>query len=123
MPTGMDACRKKAIRQCHSDLRTGIIVINLLPRLHIDAGGFLTDVEDATIKESSGNVKQVDELINVLLNKEDKDFDYFCSVLEKEGCQACSNILKEAADLGKRSQLSCYMRRFGSIQDLCIIDC
>lgn len=104
----MDARRKKAIRQCHSDLRTGIIVIHLLPSLHTDAGGFLTDVEDAAIKESSDNVKQVDQLINVLLNKEDKAFDYFCVVLEEEGYQAYSNSLKVAAGLGKRPQLSCY---------------
>ena len=123
MPTGMDARRKKAIRQCHSDLRTGIIVIHLLPSLHIDAGGFLTDVEDATIKESSGNVKQVDKLIDVLLNKKDKAFDCFCSMLEEKGYQACSNSLKVAAGIGKRPQLSCYMRRFGSIQDLSIFDC
>ena len=110
MPTGMDARRKKAIRQCHSDLRTGVIVIHLLPRLHIDAGGFLTDVEDATIKESSGNVKQVDKLIDVLLHKENKDFDYFCVVLEKEGCQACSNSLKVAAGIGKRPLLYAPLR-------------
>ena len=45
----------------------------------------LYSLEDATIKESSGNMRQVDQLINVLLHKENKDFDYFCVVLEKEG--------------------------------------
>ena len=98
----MDVRRKTAIRQCHPELRTGIVVNNLLPHLHIDARGFLTDVEYATIRESGSNVKQVDELVDVLLKKEDKDFDYFCAILEKEGYNACSKALKEALRNGKR---------------------
>ena len=100
----MDVRRKTAIRKCHPKLRTGITVDNLLPHLHIDARGFLTDVEYATITESSGNnVKQVDQLVDVLLKKEDKDFDYFCAILEKEGYNACSKALKEALrSSGKR---------------------
>ena len=107
----MDDRRKKAIRECHSDLRTEIIVSHILPKLHLGADGFLTDVEYATIKESSGNVEQVDQLIGVLLHKENKDFDHFCAVLKKEGCQASSNKLEKAAGLGKRQQLSCYVHQ------------
>ena len=103
----MDDSKKKAIRKYHPDLRTGITVTHFLPSLHVDAGGFLTDVESDSIKKNGGNVEQVDELIDVLVKKENKDFDYFCVVLEKAGCQAWSNRLKEAAGLGKRQQLSC----------------
>ena len=104
----MDDHRKKALRLYHSDLRTGIIVSHFLPKLHREAGGFLTDVESETIaaKKSSGNVEQVDELIGVLLTKENKDFDYFCDVLEKEGHQSLSNRLKVAAGLSKRPHLA-----------------
>lgn len=99
----MDARRKKALRQCHQELRTGIIVSHFLPILHIDAGGFLTDVESTNItaKKTCGNVEQVDELIDILVKKQNKDFDYFCEVLEKEGCQTFSKRLKVAADFGK----------------------
>lgn len=103
----MDARRRRALRECHSDLRTRIIVNNFLPSLHIGAGGFLTDVEYSNIRESSGNVKQVDLLLDALLNKEDKDFDLFCAVLAKEGCQACSKALKAAAGFGKQPRFSC----------------
>lgn len=98
----MDDRRKKALRQCHADLRTGITVTHILPKLHIDAGGFLTDEESTTIrdKKTAGNVEQVDELISVLVKKETKDFDYFCDVLKK-GYQSISNRLKVAAGLGK----------------------
>ena len=102
-PSTMDDHKKKALRQCHSELRTGIIVSHFLPDLHIHAGGFLTDVESESIaaKKASGNLEQVDELIGVLARKENKDFRYFCVVLEKHGCQAWSNKLKVAAGLGK----------------------
>lgn len=99
----MDGRRRTAIRQCHPSLRTGINVSQLLPRLHIGAGGFLTDVENANISDQQicGNVKQVDELIDVLLKKQNRDFDYFCDVLEKEGFEAVSKELKGAAGVGK----------------------
>ena len=103
----MDESRKKALRKYHTDLRTGITVTHFLPRLHVYAGGFLTDVESDSIKQNRGNVEQVDELIDILVTKENKHFDYFCLVLEKAGCQTWSNRLKEAAGLGKRQQLSC----------------
>lgn len=107
----MDSRRKKALRQYHPDLRTDIIVSHFLPKLHTDAGGFLTDVESAHIKETSGTVEQVDELIDILVKKENKDFDYFCDVLEKEGCQASSSRLKVAGGLGKlRAEFTAVMR-------------
>ena len=106
----MDDRVKKALRQYHLELRTGIIVSHFLPVLHIHAGGFLTDVEIASIaaKKTGGNLEQVDELIDVLLRKENKDFDYFCDVLERNGCQGWSRKLKVAAGLGKHPQLYCY---------------
>ena len=103
----MDAARKKALRQCHTDLRKGITVTNVLPSLHVHAGGFLTGVENDSIRKKRGHVKQVDELIDTLLKKESKDFDYFCTVLEKEGYKVSSDKLREAAGLGKRQYLGC----------------
>ena len=107
----MDDHRKRALRQCHSDLRTGITVSHFLPKLHNDAGGFLSDVESDIVsdKKASGNVEQVDELISVLLKKENKDFDNFCDVLEKEGYRSCSDRLKVAASVRKQTHLASYM--------------
>ena len=106
----MDALKKKALRKYHPKLRTDIIVSHFLPYLHKDAEGFLTDVEIASIaaKKTSGNLEQVDELIEVLLRKENKDFNYFCDVLERNGCEVWSHKLKVAAGLGKQPQLYCY---------------
>ena len=96
----MDAARKKVLRQCHPSFRTNIRVANFLPNLHVDAGGFLTDVENDSIRKKRG-LKQVDELMDIR-KKESKYFDYFCIVLENEGYKVPSDKLKNAAGLGKR---------------------
>ena len=97
----MDDARKRALREHHSDLRTGIIVNNLLPDLHCDAGGFLTDVESDTISSMTSNVSQVDKLVTVLLTKEDRDFDSFCRALKKGGYSRWSERLSHSARQGK----------------------
>ena len=97
----MDDARKRALREHHSDLRTGIRVNNLLPDLHCDAGGFLTDVESPTISSKSCNVSQVDELIVILLTKENRDFDSFCRVLKKGGYSGWSERLNHSARQGR----------------------
>ena len=102
----MDDYRKEALRDCHYNLTTAIIVANILPRLHVREGGFLNDVESDSIGKNGGNARQVEDLVDILLKKENKDFDYFCDVLEKEGYQAFSSRLREAAGLGKWHRLT-----------------
>ena len=41
------------------------------------------------------------------VEKEDKDFDHFCVVLENEGYHVWSEKLREATGICKRQQLSC----------------
>ena len=102
----MDKTKRKALRRCHQDLRTHIIVNDFLPSLHVDADGFLKDLESGRIRKYTGNMEQVDELIDILVTKENKDFDHFCVVLEKEGYHVWSEKLMEAAGLSKWQQLS-----------------
>ena len=101
----MDARRKGSIRQHHAELRTGIIVNNFLPSLHRDAGGFLTDVEMSTVSAKRGQVETVDELVRILLTKEDRDFDVFCRVLSANGSNHWSEKLRRTAQLGQLSVL------------------
>lgn len=96
----MDDGRKQALRQMQEDFRTGIIVDNIYPRLHKDAGGFLDDVELDRVTSKEGNVAQVDELFKILLTKTNEDFDCFCAIIEKVN-PTRANKLREAAELGK----------------------
>ena len=101
----MDAARKRALRRYSPELRTGFIVNNLLPDLHCDAGGFLTDVESLKISSKSCNVSQVDELIVILLTKENRDFDSFCRVLKKGGCVRWSEKLNQSVSPTKQGMI------------------
>ena len=96
----MDVGRKKALREQQEDFRgTGIIIKNIFPRLHKDAGGFLDDVELIQVTSKEGNVAQVDELFAILLTKENKDFDLFCTIVERYNATRAKN-LRKAAGLG-----------------------
>lgn len=86
---------------------------NLLPHLLRDEGGFLTEKENATVRDESDNVNQVDELIKVLLTKEDGDFEFFCNVLEKHGYKSWSEKLKETAGSYKRCRKEGYFLFWG----------
>ena len=70
----------------------------------MDADGFLTDLESGRIRKHTGNIDQVDELFDILVTKDNKDFDHFCVILE-EGYHVWSEKLREAAGLGKWQQL------------------
>ena len=104
----MDESKKEALRQCHPNLREDITVADILPslRIHVSVKGLLNDAEYDSIRKKQED-QQFDELMDILLTKENKDFDYFCTVLEKEGYTLWSEKLKEVAGLGKRQQLSC----------------
>ena len=97
----MDDSRRKALRQCQQDLRMLIRVNDFLPSLHVHARGFLNDVESDSIRKHKGYVKQVDELVDILVTKENKDFNHFCIILEKNGCNVSSEKLRRAAGLGE----------------------
>ena len=89
---------REALRHIHEELRTGILVKNILPSLR----PYLTEIEYSQVRDQTGNVAQVDELVDILLTKEDKHFDGFCRVCERNGYSPLARQLKEAA--GVRTQ-------------------
>ena len=81
---------KAAIRKHHNALRTGILVTNILPALHT----LLTPVEYSRVEAKEGDVDRVDELVKILLTKDESTFDGFCSALEENGCRHWASKLK-----------------------------
>lgn len=94
----MDELRKQVLRENHHDLRSGLIVKNVLPAFR----PHLTDIEFSRVASHSGNVEQVDELVEILLTKENKHFDRFCRVCESNGYHHWARKLEEAARIGKQ---------------------
>ena len=81
---------KAAIRKHHNALRTGILVTNVLPALHT----LLTDVEYSCIEAKEGDVARIDELVKILLTKDESTFDGFCSALDTNGYPQWARKLK-----------------------------
>ena len=90
----MDESRKGSLRKHHQDLRTGILVGNILPALR----SVFTDAEYSRIRDREDNISRVDELIEILLTKEDRHFDAFCTALEKNGYEHWAEKLQKEVD-------------------------
>ena len=90
----MDESRKGALRRHHHGLWTGLLVGNILPALRT----VLTDVEYDQVEEREDNVARVDELIKILLTKENRHFDAFCTALEKNGYEHWAKKLQKQVD-------------------------
>lgn len=87
----MEWHKKSALKEHHQELRTGVIVTNVLPEFR----QMLTDVEYSRIEDKTDNVSAVDELVKILLSKTDREFDGFCEILRENGYDHWARKLKE----------------------------
>lgn len=87
----MEEGRKGTLKKYHQDLRTGVIIDNILPALR----PLLTDVEYSRVSDREDNVARVDELIKILLTKENMHFDGFCKALEENGYEHWAKTLRQ----------------------------
>ena len=62
-----------------------------------DCSSFLTDIEYSRVSDHTGNVDQVDELVRILLTKENSHFASFCQVCERNGYQNWAKRLRASA--------------------------
>ena len=90
----MDESREGALRRHHQGLRTGLLVGNILPALR----PVFTDAEYSRIRDREDNISRVDELIMILLKKENSHFDAFCTALEKNGYEHWAKKLQKHVD-------------------------
>ena len=104
----MDERRKTALRQCHQRLRDGITVMNVLPALR----PVLTDVEYSCVSDRRGNKARVDELLKILITKENMHFDRFRTALEENGYEHWAETLTESMATGEGKQNYAYSYRF-----------
>ena len=90
----MDESKKGALKRHHQGLQAGIWVGNILPALR----PVLTDAEYICVSEREGNPSRVDELIDVLLTKENRHFDALCDALEQNGYGHWAGKLQNEVD-------------------------
>ena len=86
---------KTALKQNHQRLRTELIIWLILPTFY----EFLSEVEFERVKgsPSANNVVQVDNLIEILLTKEERRFTQFLIALWKNGYEDTAERLAEEA--------------------------
>ena len=96
----MESTRKEVVHaKAHRKrVRKSVTVAKFLQ----DCGQLLTDVEHSRVDdESADNDSAVDELFEILLTKEGKDFDTVCSALTANGYEELVARLEEEAILRK----------------------
>lgn len=101
----MDGDRQQALKEYHQKLRSGLLVENVLPALR--PYNYRTDVEYLQVEARPGNVAQGDELVKILLTKENGHFDGFCRVLEQNGYRHWAKQLRAAAGGHKDAEGRC----------------
>ena len=89
----MDERRRTTLKRHQQAL----VLKNILPALHT----VLTDIEYSRTEDREGNVERVDELINILLTKEDKHFEEFCTALADNGYEHWAKKLRKEVEEGK----------------------
>ena len=103
-PHSMDETRKGRLKKYQQELRTGLVVENILPAFRT----LLTDVEYSRVREREDSVTRVDELIEILLTKENRHFEEFCVTLESNGYGHWARTLREEVDVVE-GKLACVV--------------
>ena len=80
-------------------LETKLIVDNIKSRLHVDTGGFLTEVEMISVFSGKTRVDHVRALLDVLKTKDNRAFGSLCTILEARGYGHWSRELQIQAGL------------------------
>ena len=88
----MDEGCKQALRD-NQHMLSRVHVTDILPSLRL----YLTEMEYSQVEKKLGNVAQIDELISILLMKENRHFDGFCHALECNGYKHWAQHLQAAA--------------------------
>ena len=83
----------------------------LCNRLVEAAGGFMNDLEAATVREQSGNIQQMGKVIDNLCGKSDKDFSTFLQMLRGSNNEVWAEELERKAEDFKRKKGVCAERK------------
>lgn len=78
----MDEAKQKAIRRLRPELEVRLVFRHLQSLLHVEAGGFLTDIEIQEVEADEVDYKQVRKLLDILLEKNNDAFTRFCCILD-----------------------------------------
>ena len=80
----MEEWHREALVSLRGELKCKVIMnVELIDRLQLVAGGFMTPAEALTVESKPTNAEQMGELIRILLGKRNADFHIFCTMLRQ----------------------------------------
>ena len=97
----MTEWHQAALVALQENLKLNVKMFQLSGMLESPAGGFMDRAEVLRVKAKTGDMEQMEELINILLGKEDMAFYIFCDLLERSNYEVWARELKSAAERRK----------------------
>jgi hypothetical protein len=85
-----------ALAQALPNLRCGLSLDGLLPRLEKPAGGFMTKDERMKVEAIQNLPDCVSEIVGILRTKTNEDFHHFLSILKESGNEHWSTNLRDS---------------------------
>ena len=92
-----------ALEALKGELKLKVQMFQLVDMLHTAAGGFMDSAETQRVRDKTGNAQQIEELIDILRGKGDKEFATFCQMLQKSNYQVWARVLELEAEKFKTS--------------------
>ena len=97
----MDSHFDEALVWILPDLRTGLSLDGVLPRLERPAGGFMTQNERMQVEFLGSPLERVSEIVGILRKKTNDDFHRFLAILDQSGNKHWSTRIRDEAGIGE----------------------
>ena len=91
--------RLKSLNKQLPQLETKLILETIKSHFHVDAGGFLNEVEMIEVFSGKSRIDHIRSLIEVLKTKDNSAFATFCLILRNGGYGHWSKVLLDEAGL------------------------
>ncbi len=85
------------------ELKLNVKMIALANILETPAGGFMNSAEAQSVRDKTGDAQQIEEVIDILRGKGDKEFATFCQMLQKSNYPVWARELEVEAEKFKTS--------------------
>ena len=109
----MSKCNVDALEALKGKLKLNVRMFQLVDMLHTAAGGFMDSAEAQSVRDKTGDTQQIEQVIDVLQGKGDKEFATFCQMLQKSNYQVWAHELEVKAEKFKTSDgMKCLLLAF-----------
>ena len=112
---------RDALTSLQGELKLNVLMkTGLINMLQKAAGGFMNRAEAQAVKNKQSDPQQMEELIQILLGKRNKDFKIFCEMLRQCNYGLWANQLKKKAweFKGEPGTHSCLYKKYVERKDL-----